>query len=126
MTALDDVSETGSDEDESHNSNFDNDYLFESDKDSYFDEINDLPDLLKDYIDLEDNIFNGNLEELDDTSPDIAYTSFSSNKLAKPMAIKINLYDSGATHHMSRFQHKFLNYVEIKPVPITAANRRTF
>ena len=36
------------------------------------------------------------------------------------------MYDSGASRHMSRFRHKFINIVEIKPVPITAADKRTF
>ena len=40
--------------------------------------------------------------------------------------IEVDLYDSGATRHMSGFLHKFINFVEIKPVPIMAADKRTF
>ena len=39
---------------------------------------------------------------------------------------EIDLYDSGASRHMSGFHHKFVEIVEIDPVPITAADKRTF
>lgn len=58
-----------------------------------------------------------------------AYTTFYSDVLAgsaKTRAAKVDLYDSGATRHMSGFRHRFLNYVEIEPVPILAADKRTF
>ena len=41
-------------------------------------------------------------------------------------SVEVNLYDSGATRHMSGFGHKFINFVEIEPIPITAADKRTF
>lgn len=37
-----------------------------------------------------------------------------------------DLYNSGASQHMSGFHHKFINLVKIKPIPITATNKRTF
>ena len=38
-------------------------------------------------------------------------------------SVKVDLYDSGATHHMSGFRHKFINFVDIEPIPITAADK---
>ena len=40
--------------------------------------------------------------------------------------LEVDLYDSGATRHMSGFFHKFVNFTKIEPVPITAADKRTF
>lgn len=37
-----------------------------------------------------------------------------------------DLYDSGATRHMSPFRHRFLTFEEIEPRPITAADKREF
>ena len=38
----------------------------------------------------------------------------------------IDLYDSGASCHMSGFHHRFIKLVKITPKPITAADRRSF
>ncbi|KJA13862.1 hypothetical protein HYPSUDRAFT_100794, partial [Hypholoma sublateritium FD-334 SS-4] len=38
----------------------------------------------------------------------------------------IDLYDSGATRHMSSARHRLLNFVEITPKPISAADNRSF
>jgi hypothetical protein len=38
----------------------------------------------------------------------------------------IDLYDSGASRHMSGFRHRFIGFVKIDPKPITAADRRSF
>ena len=65
---------------------------------------------------------------------DGAYTTtFSANELAcytesanTSQKGEVDLYDSGASKHMSGFRHKFVDIVEIKPVPITAADKRTF
>src|SRR6202522_3225275 len=38
----------------------------------------------------------------------------------------IDLYDSGASRHMSGFRHRFINFVKITPKPITAADKRSF
>jgi hypothetical protein len=40
--------------------------------------------------------------------------------------VETELYDSGASQHMSPFCHWFKNYQTIPPRPITAANKRTF
>ncbi|KAF8799614.1 hypothetical protein BYT27DRAFT_7120127 [Phlegmacium glaucopus] len=82
--------------------------------------MSDIPDLLEDYIDLKDDIFNSNLEALDNISPDTAYTSLNSTQLTRTTGVEIDLYDVGATCHMSGFHHKFINFVETEPVPITA------
>ena len=39
---------------------------------------------------------------------------------------EVELYDSGATHHISPFQHRFTNLQAIPPQPITAANKGVF
>jgi hypothetical protein len=43
-----------------------------------------------------------------------------------PLPIDVNLYNLGASHHMSGFHHRFVNFVKIPPKPITAADRRSF
>jgi hypothetical protein len=43
-----------------------------------------------------------------------------------PLPIDVNLYDLGASRHMSGFCHRFVNFVKIPPKPITAADRRSF
>ena len=39
---------------------------------------------------------------------------------------EVDLYDLGATRHMSGFYHRFINFTEIEPVPITAVDKRKF
>ncbi len=39
---------------------------------------------------------------------------------------EVELYDSGASRHMSPFSHRFTNLRSIAPRPITAANNRVF
>lgn len=43
-----------------------------------------------------------------------------------PQDVEIELYDSGATRHMSPYKHQLENYVSIIPKSITAANKRSF
>ena len=57
-----------------------------------------------------------------DTSFDYAYLVGSSDT----RKTEVDLYDSGATRHMSGFFHKFINFVRVDPVPITTADKRTF
>jgi transposase InsO family protein len=66
-----------------------------------------------------------------ETDPDDgAYTTtFSADELAgsaETRNAEVDLYDSGASRHMSGFRHKFIDLVTIEPVPITAADKRTF
>ena len=42
------------------------------------------------------------------------------------LPMDIDLYDSGASRHMSGFRHRFMKFVKIDPKPITAADRRSF
>ena len=59
---------------------------------------------------------------------DEAYTSFTSAMLSRDgnQLINVDLYDSSASCHMSDHHHRFSNFVEIKPKPIMAANKRAF
>ncbi len=52
-------------------------------------------------------------------------TTFDSAALGKS-SIEIELFDSGASRHMSGYHHHFINFVEIQPKPITAADKRQF
>jgi hypothetical protein len=57
----------------------------------------------------------------------ILQTAFSmGNHSTQHPKVKIELYDSGASCHMSPFLHHFTNYCTIPPCPITAANKCTF
>jgi len=40
--------------------------------------------------------------------------------------VNINLFDSGASQHMSGHRHRFVNFTKIEPRPITAADLRSF
>jgi hypothetical protein len=40
--------------------------------------------------------------------------------------IDIELFDSGASRHMSGHRHSFINFTEIEARPITAADKRSF
>jgi hypothetical protein len=60
---------------------------------------------------------------------DEANSSLDYEVLAAAVGIKptdIDLYNSGATRHMSGFRHRFINFIEIEPKPITTADKRTF
>jgi hypothetical protein len=60
---------------------------------------------------------------------DEAYSTFAYEVLTGSTGTKttdVDLYDSGATRHMSGLRHRFINLMEIKPKPITAADKRTF
>ena len=63
------------------------------------------------------------------THDEEAYSSFDAASLAgtdETRNAEVDLYDSGATWHMSGFRHKFLNFTRIEPVPITTADKRSF
>ena len=70
------------------------------------------------------------LDESNAVTDDGAYsTTFDADILAgsaETRKNKIDLYNSGANRHMSGFRHKFIDLVKIKPIPITAADKRTF
>ena len=77
----------------------------------------------------DDDTLSGNKELLDNKLDDEAYSSFNAAYLAgtnETRSDEVDLYDSGATRHMSGFYHRFINFTEIEPVPITAADKRKF
>jgi len=47
------------------------------------------------------------------------------NSGALPM-VETELYDSGASHHMSPYRHKFIDFIDIEPKTITSADAGTF
>src|SRR6202522_895751 len=58
-----------------------------------------------------------------------ANTTLTHAALAGVVGVKptdVDLYDSGATRHMSGFHHRFVNLIEIEPKPITTADKRMF
>jgi len=69
------------------------------------------------------------IEEIDNSYTDqpvyeqIAYSAGPQIQLPE---VEIELYDSGASRHMSPFLHHFTNYRSIPPCPITAANKCVF
>jgi len=57
--------------------------------------------------------------------PDEAYTT-TYTKAELENSVNIDLYDSGASRHMSGYRHRFTNFVTTDPYPITTADKRTF
>jgi hypothetical protein len=59
-----------------------------------------------------------------------AYTHYQSAMLAHDdkheVSNEIELYDSGASCHMSPYQNRFINFVSIVPKAITTANKLAF
>ena len=64
----------------------------------------------------------------EETPTEAAYTTtFDAAMLSKKNeGIDIELFDSGASRHMSGYRHRLLNYTKIETQPITAADKRTF
>ena len=130
-------------------SNFDSDFVddqFENNSESWFtesEELNeeasddDLPSL-QSISDSDNESDSPNVDDDDDflvceslliplddeANSSLEYAVLTETVGAKPT--DIDLYDSGATHHMSGFRHRFLNFVEIVPKPISTADKQTF
>jgi hypothetical protein len=66
------------------------------------------------------------IEEIENDDPSIPSTIPHTAFTAQDPQVEIELYDSGASRHMSPFRHRFINYRSIDPRPITAANAHTF
>ncbi len=68
------------------------------------------------------------IKEIDDEDMEyISQTAYKAIQQTIPsLAVEIELYDSGASRHMSPHGHKFTNYRTIPPCPITAANKNIF
>ena len=106
-------------------------------------EENGLTDHSPDFIlDLPD-IFDGIDEPLDktldemidvdqsisDDSENLITTDLEAVYLAgtnETRSAEIDLYDSGTTCHMSGFHHHLINFVDIDPIPIKTADKRSF
>ena len=58
--------------------------------------------------------------------PEAPDTSFDTLYLTGTDNTEVDLYYSGATRHMSGFRKKFFNFTKIHPIPIMAADKRTF
>jgi len=104
-------------------------YSLSEDFDSYsdFEEITELTiDSISNTTDPSDDKH----DPLDLHSPEnAAYSSFNGEELAGSVETRSNevdLYDLGATRHMSRFHHRFIKFTKIESVPITAVDKRTF
>src|ERR1700677_4610421 len=73
----------------------------------------------------EDEILLGNLEDeltVDDNDEPTTYT-FAAITLANTSSIlETELYDSGASRHMSPYKHKFINFIPIQRKVLTAAD----
>lgn len=96
-------------------------------------ECNSMPDLQM-CSDSSEDVDGGEdyeMQKLVEDDGDKAYTrtydcAMLVNVAGKQDGVKTELYDSGASHHMSPYQHHFLNYVSIVPKSITAADKHCF
>jgi len=66
------------------------------------------------------------IEEINDKVNFSLQTAYSMGHQTQQPEVKIKLYDSGASRHMSPFTKQFMNYHTILPQPITATNKQTF
>ena len=64
--------------------------------------------------------------DLDDGAYTITFGASELAGSADTRRTEVDLYDSGASRHMSGFRHKFIDIVDIRPVPITAADKQIF
>jgi hypothetical protein len=65
------------------------------------------------------------IEELGNNKSNIPAVYTTEHPIHQPK-VEIELYDLGASRHMSPFLHQFKNYCTIPPCAITAANKCTF
>jgi transposase InsO family protein len=64
-----------------------------------------------------------------DLGPEARTRTYDAAMLANgnaPAGVETELYDSGASRHMSPYRHKFISYIDIEPKTITAADSGTF
>ncbi len=57
---------------------------------------------------------------------DQQYAAIAASDARTSGGVESELYDSGASRHMSPFRHRFVSYRPIDPRPITAADKRVF
>lgn len=125
--AMIDGSETDDEEDNDKNKGSGDDEFCWSD----FEELEGpIPNIPNNTVSLFPNGVTPHLDEFDVIPNDGAYsTTFDADILAGSAETRrneVDLYDSGASQHMSGLRHKFIDLTEIKPIPITAADKRTF
>ena len=125
--AMIDGSETDDEEDNDKNKGSGDDEFCWSD----FEELEGpIPNIPNNTVSLFPNGVTPHLDEFDVIPDDGAYsTTFDADILAGSAETRrneVDLYDSGASRHMSGLRHKFIDLTEIKPIPITAADKRTF
>ena len=145
MALIDSDSDEGEREDSGLDSDFVDDLFEDADGSSWFTESEELTDEIADddlppLQSVPDSDDEGEDPDNDDDdllvceSPlipldDEANSSLDYEVLAGAVGVKptdVDLYDSGATRHMSGFRHRFINFTEIEPKPITTADKRTF
>ena len=101
--------------------------LTEGDEEFRWSDFEELEGPIPNTVSLFPNGITHDLDEFDAVPDDGAYsTTFDADVLAGSADTRrneVDLYDSGASRHMSGFRHKFINLEEIKPIPITAADR---
>ena len=84
---------------------------------------------LTDFIDSVEVSVNKWLSNQEDIEEENITSSFDTAMLANEAGtpgVETELYDSGASRHMSPYRYKFLNYISIPPKSITAADNGTF
>ena len=84
-----------------------------------FDEIDDSPDGIDEMIDVNQMI---SAQEPIKIDRDTAYLAGTD----ETRSAEVDLYDSGTTRHMTGFYHRLINYVDVDPIPIITADKRTF
>src|ERR1700678_1033216 len=73
----------------------------------------------------EDEIFLGDLEDkltVDDNDEPTTYTFAAITRANTSSILETELYDSGASRHMSPYKHKFINFIPIQRKVLTAAD----
>ncbi len=95
-------------------------------------DFSDLPSL-QDVSDSEDEDSDDEADELDISTPELIgeITSLTSGNLAAAVADterehEVDIFDSGATQHMTPSRHRLMNYTAIKPRGIMAADKKKF
>jgi len=63
------------------------------------------------------------IEEINDKVNFSLQTAYSAGHQTQQPEVEIELYNSGASRHISPFVKRFMNYCAILPQPITAANK---
>src|SRR5271168_2086969 len=141
MVGLDDVLDKGEGDESDVGSDFIDD-LFENQSDNQSDcWLTDSEELTEDFTDEDLPLLepNSNSDSSDEEDEDVlvtetpliplddeVYSTFDYEVLTGATSVKttdVDLYNSGATRHMSGLRHRFIN-LELKP--ITTADKRTF